>query len=114
MSEFFSAFVEFSFIRNAMLAGILASVASGVVGTFVVTRRITVIAQWDPKLAPHRTILSYPRAFRTSFTSSAASRTLKPRRSRPCASQNAFARTHALLIDAVRSLTVTFRSTGSS
>lgn len=44
MSEFFVALVEFDFLRNAVLAGVLASVASGVVGTYVVTRRITVIA----------------------------------------------------------------------
>lgn len=44
MSEFFGALVEFDFLRHAVLAGVLASVASGVVGTYVVTRRITVIA----------------------------------------------------------------------
>jgi len=44
VSEFFSAFVEFDFLRHAVLAGVLASVASGIVGTYVVTRRITVIA----------------------------------------------------------------------
>ena len=42
--EFFTALTEFSFLRHALVAGLLASVASGVVGTFVVTRRITVIA----------------------------------------------------------------------
>ena len=44
MSEFFVALTEFDFLRNAVLAGVLASVASGIVGTYVVTRRITVIA----------------------------------------------------------------------
>jgi zinc transport system permease protein len=44
MAEFFRALVEFPFLQHALLAGVLASVASGIVGTFVVTRRITVIA----------------------------------------------------------------------
>ncbi|HKK72060.1 MAG TPA: metal ABC transporter permease [Candidatus Krumholzibacteria bacterium] len=44
MIEFFRALAEFEFLRHALLAGVLASVASGVVGTYVVTRRITVIA----------------------------------------------------------------------
>jgi zinc transport system permease protein len=42
--EFFRALTEFEFLRHALLAGVLASVASGIVGTYVVTRRITVIA----------------------------------------------------------------------
>lgn len=42
--EFLGALVDFPFLRNALLAGVLASVASGIVGTYVVTRRITVIA----------------------------------------------------------------------
>jgi zinc transport system permease protein len=44
MAEFFQALVRFPFLQHALLAGILASVASGIVGTYVVTRRITVIA----------------------------------------------------------------------
>jgi zinc transport system permease protein len=44
MIEFFEAFAKFPFLQHALLAGLLASVASGIVGTFVVTRRITVIA----------------------------------------------------------------------
>ena len=44
MSGFLSALGEFAFLRHALLAGVLASVACGVVGTYVVTRRITVIA----------------------------------------------------------------------
>jgi zinc transport system permease protein len=44
MSEFFEAVVNHAFMRNALLAGILASIACGFVGTYVVTRRITLIA----------------------------------------------------------------------
>jgi zinc transport system permease protein len=44
MNEFLQAVVSESFMRNALLAGVLASVACGIVGTYVVTRRITFIA----------------------------------------------------------------------
>jgi zinc transport system permease protein len=44
MIEFFNAVMEHAFLRNAMIAGLLASVACGVIGTYVVTRRITLIA----------------------------------------------------------------------
>jgi zinc transport system permease protein len=44
MAEFLRAVGEFTFLRQALLAGLAASVASGVVGSFVVTRRITAIA----------------------------------------------------------------------
>lgn len=44
MSEFLQAVLDHAFLRYALMAGVLAAVASGVVGTFVVTRRITVIA----------------------------------------------------------------------
>ena len=44
MAEFFRALAQFPFLQHALLAGVLASIASGIVGTFVVTRRITVIA----------------------------------------------------------------------
>ncbi len=43
MIEFFEALGAFPYLRHAVLAGLLASVACGVVGTFVVTRRITYI-----------------------------------------------------------------------
>jgi len=42
--EFFEAVVRHSFLLNAVLTGALASVACGVVGTYVVTRRITYLA----------------------------------------------------------------------
>ena len=44
MAEFFRALAQFPFLQHALLAGVLASIASGIVGTFVVTRRITVIS----------------------------------------------------------------------
>jgi zinc transport system permease protein len=44
MTEFFVALARFPFLQHALFAGILASIASGIVGTYVVTRRITVIA----------------------------------------------------------------------
>jgi len=44
MGEFFEAVRNHAFIRDALAAGLLASVACGVVGTYVVTRRITLIA----------------------------------------------------------------------
>jgi len=44
MSEFFEAVAEHEFLRLALATGIVASVACGVVGTYVVTRRITYIA----------------------------------------------------------------------
>ena len=44
MGEFFQAVSTHAFMRNALLAGLLASVACGVIGTYVVTRRITLIA----------------------------------------------------------------------
>ncbi len=44
MSEFIIALGQHAFLRQALLAGLLASVACGIVGTYVVTRRITVIA----------------------------------------------------------------------
>jgi len=42
--EFLAAVAEYSFLRNALLAGVLAGVACGVVGSYVVVRRITYIA----------------------------------------------------------------------
>ena len=44
MSEFFRALTEHPLTLNALLAGLLASVACGVVGTYVVIRRITYLA----------------------------------------------------------------------
>lgn len=44
MIEFVRAAADHAFLRHALLAGALAGVACGVVGTYVVTRRITVIA----------------------------------------------------------------------
>jgi zinc transport system permease protein len=42
--EFFDALLRHPFLQRALLAGVLAGVACGVVGTFVVVRRITSIA----------------------------------------------------------------------
>ena len=44
MTEFLDAALRYPFIQYALLAGILASVACGIVGTYVVVRRITYIA----------------------------------------------------------------------
>lgn len=44
MNEFLHAAVEHEFMRNALIAGALAGVAGGVVGTYVVVRRINYIA----------------------------------------------------------------------
>jgi len=44
VNEFFEAVVQHRFMLNALLTGLLASVACGVVGTYVVTRRITYLA----------------------------------------------------------------------
>ena len=44
MAEFVSAVGKYTFLQYALLAGVLASVACGVVGTYVVTRRISYIA----------------------------------------------------------------------
>jgi len=42
--EFLAAVVEFPFLRHALVAGALAGIACGVVGAYVVVRRITYIA----------------------------------------------------------------------
>jgi zinc transport system permease protein len=42
--EFFEALSRYGFLQNALLAGLLAGVACGVVGSYVVVRRITYIA----------------------------------------------------------------------
>ena len=44
MTEFFQALLQHSFLQHALLAGLLVSVSSGIVGTYVVTRRITYLA----------------------------------------------------------------------
>lgn len=44
MFEFIDAVTRHTFLQNALAAGALTSVACGVVGTYVVTRRITLIA----------------------------------------------------------------------
>ena len=42
--EFFGALMDYAFLRYALAAGILASISCGVVGSFVVIRRISYIA----------------------------------------------------------------------
>ncbi|MEI6892665.1 MAG: metal ABC transporter permease [Pontiella sp.] len=44
MAEFFEALLQHRFLQHALLAGLLVSVSSGIVGTYVVTRRITYLA----------------------------------------------------------------------
>ena len=44
MGEFFQALLHHSFLQHALLAGLLASLSCGIVGTYVVTRRITYLA----------------------------------------------------------------------
>jgi zinc transport system permease protein len=44
MQEFFVALTSHSFLQHALVAGILASVAAGLVGTFVVVKRISLIS----------------------------------------------------------------------
>jgi len=44
MTEFFTALARHEFLQLAVVVGLLASVACGVIGTYVVTRRISYIA----------------------------------------------------------------------
>ncbi len=44
MSEFLHAVMRYEFIQMALITGVLASIACGVIGTYVVVRRITYIA----------------------------------------------------------------------
>lgn len=44
MSEFISALLAHSFMQHALLAGLLASFGCGIIGTFVVVRRISFLA----------------------------------------------------------------------
>ncbi|MBP0000564.1 MAG: metal ABC transporter permease [Cyanobacteria bacterium SID2] len=44
MLEFFTEALQFDFMRNALLSGLLVSIACGVIGTFVVVNRIVFIS----------------------------------------------------------------------
>lgn len=44
MMEFFSALTEQTFLQNALIAGVLASIACGLIGTYVVVMRISYLA----------------------------------------------------------------------
>ncbi len=44
MADFFHALFEHAFLRHALLAGLLISVPCGIVGSYVVTRRISYLA----------------------------------------------------------------------
>lgn len=44
MGDFSQALFQHSFLRHALLAGLLVSISCGIVGTYVVTRRITYLA----------------------------------------------------------------------
>ncbi len=44
MADFFSALRDQAFLQHALLTGVLAGIACGVMGSYVVTRRITYIA----------------------------------------------------------------------
>ncbi len=44
MSQFLTDFQHYTFLQNALLTGILASVACGIIGTYIVVRRISYIA----------------------------------------------------------------------
>jgi len=44
MAEFITALGKFEFLRNALIVGILASLSCGIVGSYVVTRRISYVA----------------------------------------------------------------------
>jgi zinc transport system permease protein len=44
MSEFISAVGKYAFLQYALLTGVLASVACGIVGSYVITRRISYVA----------------------------------------------------------------------
>ncbi|MFH2035123.1 MAG: metal ABC transporter permease [Candidatus Zixiibacteriota bacterium] len=43
MIEFFDAVLRFPFLQYALAAGVMASISSGIIGTYVVTRRISYI-----------------------------------------------------------------------
>ena len=44
MTEFFAALARYEFLQTAVLAGLLASIACGVMGSYVVVKRITFLA----------------------------------------------------------------------
>lgn len=44
MTEFFTALVEHGFLQSAVIAGLLASIGCGVMGTYVVVKRIAFLA----------------------------------------------------------------------
>lgn len=44
MSEFFSALLAHQFLQHALMAGLLASIGCGIIGAFVVVRRISFLA----------------------------------------------------------------------
>jgi zinc transport system permease protein len=44
MAEFFQSLLHHAFLQHALLAGLLVSISCGIVGTYVVTRRITYLA----------------------------------------------------------------------
>ena len=41
MSELWQAFLSYGFMQNAVMVSVLAGISCGVVGTYVVTRRIS-------------------------------------------------------------------------
>jgi zinc transport system permease protein len=43
VSEYFTALIDYRFLQDAVITGILASIACGIVGTYVVARRISYI-----------------------------------------------------------------------
>ena len=44
MNEFFTALAEQAFLQSALMAGLLASIGCGVMGTYVVVKRIAFLA----------------------------------------------------------------------
>ena len=44
MTDFFAALSEHAFLQSALLAGLLASIGCGVMGTYVVVKRIAFLA----------------------------------------------------------------------
>ena len=44
MSDFFSSIATYTFLQNAIIAGVLASIVCGITGTFVVVKKITFIS----------------------------------------------------------------------
>ncbi len=44
MMEFFNALINHGFMQNALTAGLLASIACGITGTFVIVKRLTFIS----------------------------------------------------------------------